>query len=208
MNHVSILRRITIRAGCCIALGLATGCAQDIKIGSDFPQPVVEALPLKLGLRYTEEFLTYTYAEDLPNEVSWSFDLGAANRKLFDRVFDSLVTEAVSLGDGEAPPGLDAVVEPVVEAMEFSLPRQSRSDQFAVWIRYQVQVFDRGGDVITILPVNAYGQGDALRFNSDEAMRQATVKAMRDAAVSIIVGFSEDEKIRKVLLEENPDESS
>ncbi len=208
MNHRPVIRRLTARTVSCLALLLAIGCAQNVKISSDFPEPVIESLPLKLGIRYTPEFLNYTYAEDLPNEVSWSFDLGAANRKLFDRVFESLVTEAVSLDEGELPQGLDAVVEPLVEAMEFSLPRQSRSDQFAVWIRYQVQVFDTEGDVITILPVNAYGQGDALRFNSDAAMRQATVQAMRDAAVSIIVGFSEDEKIRKTLLEDTQDESS
>ena len=191
-----------------LALALLLGCAQSVEVRSDFPDPLVETLPLRLGLRYTAEFLDYRYTEDLPDDVTWSFSIGEANRKLFDRIFETLVREAVEIGPEDPIDGFDAVIEPSVEALEFSLPRQSRSDQFAVWIRYQVRVLAPDGSLINELPITAYGQSDSRRFRGDDSMRQATIRAMRDAAVSIIVGFPQDEKIRRALLEDATDETS
>lgn len=190
-----------------LLLGLL-GCAQSVEVRSDFPKPLVETLPLKVGLRYTPEFLNYSYAEDLPDDVSWSFSIGESNRKLFDKIFESLMLEAVEISADDATDDLDAIVEPSVVALEFSLPRQSRSDQYAVWIRYLVKVMDNEGRIISELPISAYGQSDSRRFKGDDSMRQATIRAMRDAAVSIIVAFPKDEKIKQALLEVESDEAS
>lgn len=195
-----------------IAIAWLAGCAQTVEVKSDFPDPLVDSLPLKVGLLYSEEFLNYRYAEDLPDDVTWSFSIGESNRKLFDKIFTTLMDQAVAIDDGDSLAGLDAVIEPSVVALEFSLPRQSRSNQYAVWIRYLLRVSDPEGQLISELPISAYGQSDSLLLNGDDSMRQATIRAMRDAAVSIIVGFSGDEKIRQALLEPpgdaTPDETA
>ena len=202
MHQLSIPRRpLRATLGGAIIACLAAGCAQTVEVKSDFPDPLVETLPLKVGMRYSEQFLEYSYAEDLPDDVTWSFSIGESNRKLFDKIFTTLMEQAVELGDGDSADGLDAIIEPSVVALEFSLPRQSRSDQFAVWIRYMLKVMDTNGELISELPISAYGQSDSKLLNGDDSMRQATIRAMRDAAVSIIVGFPKDEKIRRALLE-------
>lgn len=198
-QHLLSALRATASAG--LLASLLSGCAQTVEVKSDFPDPLVETLPLKVGMRYSQEFLEYQYAEDLPDDVTWSFSIGESNRKLFDKIFTTLMQRAVEVGDGESLEGLDAVIEPSVVALEFSLPRQSRSDQYAVWIRYLLRVSDTDGELITELPISAYGQSDSKLLNGDDSMRQAAIRAMRDAAVSIIVGFPQDEKIRQALLE-------
>jgi len=185
---------------CVAVVYLLAGCAQSVEVKTDFPEPLVETLPLQVGLRYSEEFLQYRYAEDLPDDVTWSFSIGESNRKLFDRIFNRLMARAVEVGEGDPLDGLDAVIEPSVVALEFSLPRQSRSDQYAVWIRYMLRVVSTDGELISELPISAYGQSDSKLLKGDDSMRQATIRAMRDAAVSIIVGFPADERIRQALL--------
>lgn len=190
---------------------LMSGCAQTVNVEADFPEPLVETLPLTVGLKYDEALSGYQYKEQVPNDVEWTFNLGAANLKLFDTVFGSLFSEAVPVADiataAEQYPELDAVIAPEVEALEFSLPRQSQSDQYSVWIRYNLNVFDPSGDLITIWPVSAYGQSDTRVFGASGAMEQATIRAMRDAAASITLGFDQQPKIKDALLDDGRDES-
>jgi hypothetical protein len=202
MRELLIFRPLLSRAVLIgVVLACVGGCAQTVEVKSDFPDPLVETLPLKVGMRYSQQFLEYRYTEDLPDDVAWSFSIGESNRKLFDKIFTTLMEQAVEVGDGDSLDGFDAIIEPSVVALEFSLPRQSRSDQYAVWIRYMLRVLDTDGQLISELPISAYGQSDSKLLNGDDSMRQATIRAMRDAAVSIIVGFPKDAKIRQALLE-------
>ncbi len=189
-----------------IATLLLVGCSQSVVVDAEFPEAVIPALPLRIGIHYSDAFRGYQYTEDLPNDVEWYFDLGGVNTKLFDGIFSALfdITSVVENagGDGAAFFGLDAVISPEIEAFEFSLPRQSRSDQYAVWIRYNLHIHDPTGTLITTWPVSAYGQSDARTFGASAAMEEAIIRAMRDAAASIIIGFAEEQKIREALLDD------
>jgi len=187
-----------------LSFAMLVACGKSIVVDTDFPDPVIQPLPLKIGIHYEDAFTQYSYSEELPNDIEWSFDLGGANRKLFDNLFSALfdITSPVAGNGGPDPAydGLDAVITPAVEAFEFSLPRQSHSDQYAVWIRYNLQVYAPDGTLITKWPVSAYGQSDAHSFGANAAMKEAVIKAMRDAAASIIMGFAEEQKIKEALL--------
>ena len=194
-----------------VACGLLTSCSQAVTIEPDFPTPIITPLPLVVGLHFPDELTTYVYSEEVPNDTSWTFDIGAANDELFNTVFPSMFQKTVRLDsrDGaiEQYPDLDAVIEPAVEAFEFSLPRQSRTEQYAVWIRYNVRVYAPDGDLITTWPVSAYGQSDS-RFSASRSMERATIKAMRDAAATIALGFGNEPRIKDALLQEDSDEES
>jgi hypothetical protein len=179
-------------------------CAKKIVVETEFPEPVVESLPLNIGVHFETAFTQYSYTEDLPNDIEWSFDLGAANIKLFDRIFTALFDITVPVdGNGGSDPAyasLDAVISPTIEAFEFSLPRQSGSEQYSVWIRYNLHIYSPDGSLITKYPVSAYGQSDTRTFGASAAMEEAVIKAMRDAAASIVMGFAEQQKIKETLL--------
>ena len=185
------------------------GCSQAITVETDFPKPVIEPLPLKAGLRYDEGLTGYRYVEELANDGTWSFDLGNANRALFDTVFESLFRETVAVSAidaaDEEQPDIDVIIEPGVETMEFSLPRQSQTDQYGVWISYNLAIYEPAGDLIIKWPVKGYGQSDSRTFSADKSMEQATIQAMRDAAAIITLGFSDQPLVKKALLENGDD---
>jgi len=190
-------------------LALLAACAKSIVVDAEFPEPVVQSLPLNIGVYYEETFANYSYTEELPNDVEWSFDLGGANRKLFDGIFSALfdITSIVDGAGGQDPSYamLDAVIVPTVDAFEFSLPRQSNTEQYSVWIRYNLQIYTPTGEPIVSWPVSAYGQSDERTFGASAAMEEAVIKAMRDAAASILIGFAEEEKIKEALLSDDND---
>ena len=190
---------------------LLLACSKTVVIETDFPEPLVPSLPLTIGLHYDETIRNYSYSEELPNDVDWSFELGNANVKLFDKIFVALFDKTLSVeavgGDAAPYSELDAIIAPTVEAFEFSLPRQSQSDQYAVWIKYILKVYTPDGNLITSWPVSAYGQSDARTFGAGKAMAKATINAMRDAAVSIVTGFEKQPKIKEALLAEHGDEN-
>jgi hypothetical protein len=66
---------------------LVTACAQSVVVETDFPEPLVPTLPLHMGVHYPEALTAYVYTEMPANDVKWTFDIGAANKKLFDSIF-------------------------------------------------------------------------------------------------------------------------
>jgi hypothetical protein len=211
-NRTQVNRPLAKRFLLCLilpALALLGACAKSVVVETEFPEPVVQSLPLNVGVHYEETFVNYSYTEDLPNDVEWSFDLGGANRKLFDGIFSALfdITTTVDGAGGTDPSytTLDAVIVPAVEAFEFSLPRQSNTEQYSVWIRYNLQIYTPTGEPIVSWPVSAYGQSDERTFGASAAMEEAVIKAMRDAAASILIGLAEEEKIKEALLSDDND---
>ena len=169
-------------------------------------------MELAAGVFYPDALQNYDYAEDLPNDIDWSFTLGDANVMMFDRALSALFDrlERVDQPGGTGAPfdRLDIIIEPTVEAFEFSLPRQSRSDQYAVWIRYNVTMYEPDGRLITKWPVSAYGQADSRLLRGGTAMEAAVVRAMRDAIANIVIGLPKEPKFRAALFPEEtpPDE--
>ena len=118
----------------------------------------------------------------------WQIDLGQSNKLLFSKLFSSMFSEMRIVGAGDpASLGVDALIEPTIDAFEFSVPEQSQTDSFAVWIRYRIKVFDRNGTQVANWPISAYGKSQTSTFGDDEALRRAAVLAMRDAAALIIM---------------------
>jgi hypothetical protein len=188
---------------------LAGGCATSIKVADDFPEPLVEKLPLTVGIVFNEKLSTYVHVEDPMMDAEWSIDIGQANVDMFRALFTGMFAEALELKLNEdgtpiipAAPRLDAVIEPRLEDFEFSVPRQSGNDQFTVWIRYNIRTTTPENEEISNWRVTAYGQVDegAMGLGDGAAMQEAAVIALRDAAANIATGFSKAPGVRKKLL--------
>ena len=153
------------------------------------PEPLVKQLPLKFAVRYPDVFNNFVHEEQVIGKQKWSIDLGQSNRLLFTQLFSSMFTELTVI-DSETDPGdleLDALIEPSIDAFEFSVPNQSQTDDFAVWIRYRLKIFDSEGVQIANWPIAAYGKRLTPTFGGNEALQRAAVLAMRDAAALIIL---------------------
>jgi hypothetical protein len=194
-----------------VCLLLLSGCSGSVVVPEAFPEPLVERLPLRVAVHYPADLAAYVYKEDAAADRDWTVQLGAANVRMFDSVFAGLFAETRRVSDIASAlqemPDLDVIVSPAVDAFEFSLPSQSATDQYAVWIRYNLDVYGRDGQRILRWPVAAYGQSGTGGLSDEASMERATVLALRDAAATIAVNFSQQPKIREVLgKEEAPDE--
>lgn len=164
------------------------------------PEPLIDQLPLSVGVRYPEVFDQFVHEEQVIGKEKWSIDLGRSNRLLFTQLFGSMFTEFTVIPRDTDPSqiSVDALIEPSIDAFEFSVPSQSQSDDFAVWIRYRIKIFDGEGVQIANWPIAAYGKSQATTFGGDEALRRAAVLAMRDAAALIILQMDKATGISKL----------
>ena len=178
------------------------GCAgANVKLHDPtIPEPLVDKLPLSVAARYPEDFDNFVHEEEVIGKESWSIDLGRSNRILFTRLFGSMFSEFTVLEEGVNPDDLqiDALIEPSIDAFEFSVPSQSQTEDFAVWIRYRIRIFDGEGTQIANWPIAAYGKSLATTFGGDDALQRAAVLAMRDAAALIILQMDKATGISKL----------
>ena len=101
------------------------------------------------------------------------------------------------------PASLDVIIEPVIDAFEMSLPEQSTSDQYAVWIRYTLRVYGSEGELITTWKLSGYGESGEITLKPARSMEQATILAMRDAAATISIEFASQPGIDQLLREKS-----
>lgn len=172
-----------------------TACTQSVEVASAFPEPVIEPLPLTVGLRYSDELKEFVHVEDPIAGPEWTIRLGPANLSMLQTVFTGMFSQtreldANHLGQGAA--GVDLIIEPRLDKLEFSLPEQSASDQYAVWLRYNLRLLAPDGKRIGDWRITGYGQEDEGRMGmgSESAMEDAAITALRDAGASIITGFN------------------
>ncbi len=171
-------------------VALLGGCSSHVALENPtIPDPLIDQMPLTVAARYPDAFSHYVHEEQVIGKKKWTIDLGEANSMLFTKLFDAMFTDFTVLGEG-ADPGamaIDALIEPSIDAFEFSVPNQSQTDAFAVWIRYRIKIFDSEGNQIANWPISAYGKSMAEGFGKDDALRRAAVLAMRDAAALVIM---------------------
>jgi len=179
-NIISVVLLIAVAAGCSTQVSV-----QDPHI----PDPLIAPLPMSVAIRYPESFDHFVHEEQVIGKEKWQIDLGASNKMLFNKLFAAMFAEVqIITGEGDAASlGVDALIEPSIDAFEFSVPEQSQTEAFAVWIRYRIKIFDRQGTQVANWPISSYGKSQTSTFGNDAALRRAAVLAMRDAAALIIM---------------------
>ena len=195
------MSRLKICLWCIATVVILGACGSRVTVKDPtIPEPLIDKLPLKVAGRYPENFKHFVHEERVIGKEKWSIDLGASNQMLFTQLFSSMFTEYQVIGDNDDPRdlGLDALIEPSIDAFEFSVPNQSQTDEFAVWIRYRIRIFDAAGNQVANWPISAYGKAQTTFFSGDAALRRAAVLAMRDAAALVILQMDKETGISKM----------
>ena len=172
--------------------GLLAGCGANVKLQTPtIPTPLLEQIEMTVGLRMPENFEHFVHEESIYGQKEWTIDLGRSNAALFEQLFAFMFSDVIILTPGDTPEtmGLDAVIEPSIDAFEFSTPEQSNTEAFAVWIRYRLKVYDNAGDLTSNWPVAAYGKSQTTTMGGTSALQRAAILAMRDAAALMIMKF-------------------
>ena len=183
---------------CSIAAGvLLIGCSSEVVVESKFPTPLVEPLPVRMGIIYSEELHNYIYTEELPEQSVWTIDLGDANLAMLQPLFSQMFSETreVSAVPTTAADGtLDGVIEPNLAKFEFDVPVGERDKFVEVWMQYELTLYEPNGDKVVTWPVSGYGKAELGR-NREEAVQRAAIVAMREVGATISTKFADQPQV-------------
>lgn len=172
---------------------LLSGCTSAVVVESDFPTPLVEPLPISIGLILDDDLRNYIHVEQLPQQTAWTIDLGDANvamlTPLLEKMFlQTRAVDGVPVADTVGG-SLDGVVHPRLDRFEFDVPF-GQQDKFAeVWIQYVLTLYNPDGSVVTEWPVNGYGKAEIGR-EAEDSVHRAAVVALREVGAAISTNFA------------------
>lgn len=183
------------------------GCTSAVVVETDFPTPLVETLPVSMGLIFEPEIRDFIHAESLPQQSTWTIDLGDANMAMLEPLFGTMFAEtrdvsSVPLDASEAV-GIDGVLRSTLERFEFDVPFGERDEFVEVWMQYRLFLYEPGGEVVAEWPVTGYGKAELSR-NREDAVRRAAIVAMREAGATISTQFAQQPQV-SYWLEERED---
>ena len=199
---------------------LLSACgANQVVVQSQFPKPVLDPLPVKVGVFFSEEFKTHTFVDDPEEktERSWVVETGAAQVTLWQSILTHLFEQVVYLdslpetGDGHqeptesipSQPQVDAILIPTIADLQYAIPAQTNSKVYEIWLKYDVTLNNPDMSPISEWSMTAYGKTpEAFMLGAQEAVEAAAVVALRDAGANFAVNFPRVPAV-KTWLQEN-----
>lgn len=183
----------------CLALLGGGGCSRETSVGHDFPVPVMDRLPHRVGLMLDEALRTHAVDDVDEDEDPWHVELGAAHASLFRQLFAGMFRETVEVDRPSSSGGLAATFRPEVEDYQFSTPEQSHSDYTEAWVRYRMVVYGPRGEVAATWPFSGYGRSEGSTLRPSGSLDDATGRALRDAGAVVVLKLTKQPAIRALL---------
>ncbi len=178
-----------------LACTLAGCTTTAVTVEATFPErPVVEQLPMTVAVVYSDAFRNYTLKESIPQRGDWEIDLGAAQLTLFRAMLPAIFTEVLereTLAAEAEDSAVELILAPELLDMQFSIPFQTRSNFFEVWLKYEVQIYEKNGETLVArYPLTGYGRTrDGFLDSAQVAIEQAAITALRDAGAFFAIEF-------------------
>jgi len=186
----------------CVALMLLVGAAActptRFETPPDVPPPLIEKIPIAIGVHMPLEFREQVYEEKRTGGGGeYKIGLGKAQSAGFQRILEAMFEKVVVVsslaGAGREAPGIRGVLQPELEDYAFVTPLDSGTQAYAASLRYTIRLFSPEGKLAESWSFTGYGSQPASSFpgKGDEALQAATRLAMRDAAAKLAAEFRE-----------------
>ncbi len=191
-------RRHSIRGwlSAAILLLLAACGAKEVVVQGNFPQPLMSKQPLTLGVFYPEEFRNHEFFDEAKGRADsdWLVKTGDAQVAMWNTLFDGMFERFILLedapGDGQELTGVDAVLIPRVDELQYAIPTHTNIKVYEIWMRYAFELNMPDGESIAEWTMTAYGKTPTAFLQSDEAaVNLAAVVALRDAGAHFATLF-------------------
>jgi hypothetical protein len=169
---------------------LLAGCSSSVFVESNFPKPLIEPLPVRMGIILGEELYNFVYVEDIPDQSTWTITLGDANVAMLEPLFETMFAETRPVTDMPVVgTDLDGVLRPILEKFEFDVPIGERDEFVEVWMQYKLTLYEPDGELVAEWPVSGYGKSE-LERNREDAVQRAAIVAMREVGATISTKFA------------------
>lgn len=181
-----------------VALCVLGACSstKNLQIESRFPIPLIKKTPVNMGIYLDEPLREFTYQEVIEGKGEWNVPVGSVQPALFKNLATGMF-EQFAFVESTTNAELDATLKPEIKDLQFSLPEQTRSDFYEVWINYRFQLFDTQGTAIADWALPAYGKASKKDFgNASSGVEAAAVAACRDAMAFFAINFSKEPQVK------------
>ncbi len=185
-------------AGSFCLLWLA-GCSHSITVEGQVPTPLIEPLPLSIGVITQPSFDSYLHNEKLPRGGgTWRIDVGELNQTFFKTLFSAMFAEVVDTqveSCGRSEPGTISADCPNgflrLELVEYAFltPALSGLNFFSVSVKYRLTLLSSDGQPLGDWTVTGFGKSESQAFQANKALNQASVEAIRDAGARIAINW-------------------
>jgi hypothetical protein len=192
-----------------LVLGLAVlmllaGCGiNEVVVKGSFPAPVMNKLPLTLGIWYGEDFRNHEFFDQAKtrNESEWLVKTGEAQVQMWDILLNGMFVTVVPM---KGKPGsetmnqvVDAVLIPHVDELQYAIPAHTNVKVYEIWMRYRYELVTSSGEPIADWSMTSYGKTPTAFLQSDEAaVNLAAVVALRDAGANFATNFTRVPAVR------------
>ncbi|MCZ6644097.1 MAG: hypothetical protein O7F71_21185 [Gammaproteobacteria bacterium] len=185
----------------CIGLFMAvtlSACSGSvtIEVPTQFPVPLVQPLPLTMGVHLDKTLTEYVHKETIEARGNWRIVLGPAQKPMFDSLLHGLFTGVEFIDDPLVPTeGIAGVLQPSIEELQFSTPQQTHTEYFEVWIRYKFILYDNNGAALGDWELTAYGKANEGNYgikSKEPALQAAAFAACRDAMAFFTLEFQKE----------------
>lgn len=176
---------------------LVTGCTtKEVIVAGNFPAPLMEPLPVALGVWYEPEFETHEFFDEAKGRAdsTWIVKTGEAQVTMWSGLLNGMFLRVERMDGKPAPeqmnPAVDAVLIPRVDELQYAIPAHTNVKVYEIWMRYAFELVTTRGEPIAEWTMTAYGKTPTAFLQSDEeAVRLAGVVALRDAGAHFITTF-------------------
>ena len=154
----------------------------DVTLDSEFPVPQVERLPIDVGIIFSEELVDYTYAEEIDGLGQLNIKLGKTPFDLLKSLGAGVFSDYQMLTTVARDDGYDGYLQAQISGFQIATPRQTRTDYYEVWMRFNFVFLDQGGNAISEWVLPSYGKANKADYRTKErALEAAARSACRDA---------------------------
>lgn len=184
---------------------LLSACSvNQVVVKGHFPPPLMNTVPLTLGVFYEDEFANHEFYEETKSrqQSDWIVKTGQAQVQMWDVLLGGMFEKLVHLPSRPTPenknPLVDAVLIPHIEELQYALPTQTNVKVYEIWMRYRFEMVTPDGDAIAEWSMTAYGKTPtAFLQSSVKAVNLAAIMALRDAGAHFVVIFSREPAVQE-----------
>lgn len=192
--------------GWLLILLFLSGCnsTKQVIVQGNFPAPLVSKIPVSLGVWYGDDFANHEIFDESRSraESDWIVKTGQAQVQMWDTLlagmFENLVHLEARPAAGSDIQGVDMVLIPHVEELQYAIPTQTHIKVYEIWMRYRFEMVTTDGEKIAEWFMTAYGKTPtAFLQSSEKAVNFAAVMALRDAGAHFVISFGSDPALKE-----------
>ena len=132
--------------------------------------------------------------ESVARRGEYIINVGMVQKQLFQRLAQGTFSGhefTTQVGATEA----DGSLLPVITELQFSTPRQTRTDYYGK-MRYRFDLYDQTGTKVGSWDLPAYGKANQANYSNDnEGLNAAAISACRDMAAMFSLNFANEPKL-------------